>query len=1002
MMTNKKLLFPLCLAIVCFSVSGQRSFQLDAPDRLFSEGKDFFELKNYAGCTDKLEAYKKVAVNHDLIQEADYMLAFIAFEQGKDNAVEILEAYLMQYPDSRHGDEACFLIGTGYFERGQYRRTINYFDVLRVEALSGEQQEALHYRLGYSLIQNEDHRTAWNHFNFVKSYEGEYFQAATYYMAYIEYATGKYSEALRGFTGLRNDPQFSEQSNYYIAQIHFIEGRYEEVVRLADRLIRTFPGSDNNPELYRIAGNSYYQLGNQDRTISMLRQYVASVRNPARGELYLLGICEYNRGSYDNAVDALSRTVTVEDEITQNASLYLGQSYLQLRDKTKARMAFEHAGDLTFNRKIQETAIYNYALLIHETSFSGFGESVRLFERFLNDFPNSEYADQVNDHLVEVYLTSNNYEAALESINKIRQPSTKISAAKQNVLFQLGIQLFMNTDMEKAIDFFNQTVAMGNFDGNIRADAYFWRGESNYRAGRYANAIADFDTYQSVSRNSFSDTYSLVYYNIGYCYFKTRSFEQALVNFRRYVSQEQNQGLNSYADAYNRIGDCLFYNRQYAEAEDNYSRASLLQPSTADYATYQKGFMQGLQRNYAGKIRMMDVVINEYPASQYVDDALFERGRSYVLLERSSEAASSFRMLMENYPQSSLAPKAGVQLGLLYYNDNQLERSVEAYKRVISQYPGSEEAKVALQDLRSVYIDLNNINAYAAYVNSLGGNIHVEASEQDSLTYLAAERLFTRGDYEGAGRSLTNYLNAYPRGAFSSNANYYLAKIAFDRKNYPEAKRLFVLVLSSGDPKFREESLARKSEIEYIQKDYSSAIATFRELQGVAQLRENREAAKLGIMRCAQFTGDEQEVLKAAGELLKETNLAPEIEAEARYLRAKTYLKLGETAMARDDFSALSKDTRTEYGAEAKYQLAQLYYNSKDAARAESELLNFIESGTPHPYWLARGFILLADIYIDRGDEFQARQYLASLKRNYQGSEDIDRMIENRMEKLNK
>ncbi len=1001
MMTGKKIIIPLCLVAASFTISGQRSFQFDAADRLFSEGKDFFELKNYAGCTDKLEAYKKVATNRDLIQESDYMLAYIAFEQGKGNAGELLEAYLKEYPDSRHGDEACLLIGTCYFERKEYGRAVSWLADARVDALSNVQQEALYYRLAYSQMQNDDYAAARNNFVRVRDYDGEFSQASIYYIAYINYATGQYGEAMREFNRLRKDPEYGEQANYYIAQINYIEDNHDEVVKLTERLLRTYPKSDNNTELYRIAGNSYYQLGNQDKAISMLRRYVASVETPARGELYLLGVCEYNQGHYEKAVDALSQTIGDDDEITQSANLYLGQSYLQLNDKSNARMAFEYAGSLAFNKKIQETALYNYALLIHETSFTGFGESVKVFERFLNDFPDSEYSDKVNDYLVEVYLTSKNYEAALESIEKIRRPSVKIMEAKQNILFQLGNQAFMNANMETAIHFFDQAITLGNYDSDARANAYFWRGESYYRLGRYTNAISDFEACQNMAKYNASDIYSLVYYNLGYCYFKRQDFERALVSFRRYVTLEKNQELNSFADAFNRIGDCLFYARQFAEAETNYSRAVSLQPSLADYALYQKGFVLGLQRDYKGKINMMDRVIKEFPSSQYVDDALFERGRSYVLLEKYTDAASSFKVLMDQYPQSSLAPKAGVQLGLLYYNDNQLEHSIEAYKRVISQYPGSEEAKVAVQDLKSVYLDKNDISSYASYVNSLGGSMHIEVSEQDSLTYLAAERLFTRGDFEGAKNSLTNYLKSYPAGAFSSNANYYLAKIAFDKKNYSEAKRLFTLVLNSGDTKFREESLARKSEIEYIEKDYGTAIKTFRELQDVAESRENREAAKIGIMRCAQYTGNEPEALKAANELLKEVNLSPEIEAEARYLRAKSHLKLGETAKAIDDFSALSKDTRTEYGAEAKYQLAQLYYNNKDVARAEKELLNFIENGTPHQYWLARGFILLADIYIDKGDEFQARQYLTSLKRNYSGkSEDIDRMVENRLEKL--
>ena len=85
-------------------------------------------------------------------------------------------------------------------------------------------------------------------------------------------------------------------------------------------------------------------------------------------------------------------------------------------------------------------------------------------------------------------------------------------------------------------------------------------------------------------------------------------------------------------------------------------------------------------------------------------------------------------------------------------------------------------------------------------------------SEQDSLTYLAAEKLFMRGDNEGARRSLTNYLQTFPQGAFSSNANFYLASIAFAKKDLEEAKRLFSLVLESGDTKFREESWARKAD----------------------------------------------------------------------------------------------------------------------------------------------------------------------------------------------
>lgn len=75
--------------------SGQRSYQFDAPNRLFVEGKELFSLKNYSGCIDKLEAYKQHSTDADLIQEADYMLVYSAYEQGRLNAVELLKDYPM-------------------------------------------------------------------------------------------------------------------------------------------------------------------------------------------------------------------------------------------------------------------------------------------------------------------------------------------------------------------------------------------------------------------------------------------------------------------------------------------------------------------------------------------------------------------------------------------------------------------------------------------------------------------------------------------------------------------------------------------------------------------------------------------------------------------------------------------------------------------------------------------------------------------------------------------
>ena len=207
-------------------------------------------------------------------------------------------------------------------------------------------------------------------------------------------------------------------------------------------MLKNYPHSENNAEVRRILGNSYYHQGNQDKAIANLSKYVSDTDAPLRGDLYILGVCYFNKGSFNSAVDCFGQTVREQDALTQNAYLYLGQSYLKLNDKNNARMAFESAAKTSFDKQVKEAATYNYALLIHQTSFTGFGESVTIFENFLNEFPNSVYSDKVHDYLVEVYLTTKDYRSALATIEKIKRTSTKILEAKQDILFQLGTQSF--------------------------------------------------------------------------------------------------------------------------------------------------------------------------------------------------------------------------------------------------------------------------------------------------------------------------------------------------------------------------------------------------------------------------------------------------------------------------------------------------------------------------------------------------------------------------------
>ena len=156
-------------------------------------------------------------------------------------------------------------------------------------------------------------------------------------------------------------------------------------------------------------------------------------------------------------------------------------------------------------------------------------------------------------------------------------------------------------------------------------------------------------------------------------------------------------------------------------------------------------------------------------------------------------------------------------------------------------------------------------------------------------------------------------------------------------------------------------------------------------------------------MRTALQLEQYQKVHDSAGALLQLGGLSPEEENEATFNRAFALKKLKKGSEAVDDFKHLADNTRSIYGARAAYELADYYYQADNMKRAEKVLNEFIDAGTPHQYWLARGFILLADIYHKRGNVTEATQYLESLRNNYPGSDDdIFRMIDSRLSQWKK
>ena len=151
-------------------------------------------------------------------------------------------------------------------------------------------------------------------------------------------------------------------------------------------------------------------------------------------------------------------------------------------------------------------------------------------------------------------------------------------------------------------------------------------------------------------------------------------------------------------------------------------------------------------------------------------------------------------------------------------------------------------------------------------------------------------------------------------------------------------------------------------------------------------------------MRVTNEIGDYEAVTKVVDELTASLPEESEEMPEIQFFGANADFHLNNTKQAIKTFSALSKKPSTIYGAMSAVYLSQHYLDSKNYKKARSVVEELINSGTPHQYWLARGFIILSDINRAEGNTFEANEYLKTLQNNYPGNEaDIFQMIEQRL-----
>ena len=970
----------IVFSIPCFS---QANYSVTDPQKDFKEAEYFFLKGEYSlaypllkPLLDKYPENTKSSHAY-LNQDIEYYFVVCELKLNQSIAEEAAKRFIDAANNEPRQQLMSFHLAQYYFLRNDYARAVVYYERAGYNNLSNEQIADAKFELAYSYFEVGQYNSAKPLFDEIHQLpSNKYYYDANYYYGFLSYRDRDYNNALSSFQKVESIPKYRGLVPYYISQIYYFQGNKDKALQYGQSKV----GQNdvyNRKEMNLLMGQIYFEKKEFSKALPLLEAYVKNTDKVSKEVMYELSYCYYNANDVQKAIEGFKQLSNEKDSLGQNSMYLLGDLYLKTGQKENARNAFLYSADNNSNRKQQEISRFNYAKLSYELGYQDIALSSS--NKFLDLYPQSAYANEAKEIIINLLANTNNYSEALSLYQSFSQPTPTMKRIFPKILFGRATEYINNQKLDEADDILNKVIRNPDA-GPVLPFAYFWKGEVSYRLNRYDEAIKNMNSYLQSGGIQGEANPTDASYVLGYSYLNLENYSLALANFKKVAPAINSQSANLQQDAYVRSADCYFMMKDYAAAKSMYQNVINNGLAQSDYALYQVALINGI-RSPSEKIKTFNTLTERYPQSDLVAESYMQIANAYMVQEKFRDAIPYFNKILEIKSASGQFPKVYLKLGLANYNLNNNNEALQDYQKLINQYPQSEEANEALDNLRNIYVEMGKPNDYVAFVQKAGKVISV--SEADSVTYAAAELQYSNNDCAAAISSFNNYLSKFPQGAYALNANFYKSECYSRNKDWQNALQGYEAVLTQGASPFAERSAFAAARINYFElKDYQQSKTYFSKLLELSTTPENQLEALRGLVRSYYQTKDFAQANNIAKELLTKKGISTDDKAIANLVLGKSLQVNNQCPDAIKAFKEVSATNKSEWGAEARFETANCYFMLNQLPTAEKAALEVIKVTGSYDYWVAKAYILLGDIYLAEGDYFNAKATYKSVADN--------------------
>jgi TolA-binding protein len=931
-----------------------------------------------------------------LRENAQYYEALCALELGNDDAQNQFLRFIKEHPENPLTKLAYFQIGRYYYKKASYTDALKWFDKVKAGDLNGRENTEYKFEKGYAYFSVNDYKNAQLLFSDVKGKRSPYQEDATYYFAYIAYLNKDYHLALANFETLKNSKKYESSYPYYITAVYFLDQRYNDVLNYAIPILNT-THQQHETEMLRIVAASYFANADYPDAIKYYSRFQSEDQGRTQNtqDSYQIGYAYYRIKNYPKAEVELKKLVDGNDIYSQSGNYTLGDVFLKLNNKQSARNAYFVASKLDFDRQLQEDALFQYAKLSYELDFNN--DALTATRLYLKNYPRSRRTEEVKTLLGEELLNSHNYREAVDILEPLVETNPGAQQAYQKVTYYRGLEFINERAFENAIGIFIRSLKYP-VDPQIEALTTYWMAESMYEVRKYGESVSNFEKFLSMPESRQTSVYNYANYALAYSAFNDEQYRKAATYFQRFLDGPE-KDRNTANDAIARLGDSYFVLKSYGQALEYYNRIIEQGSQGQDYALFQRGMIQGLQGSLDTKISTLNDVLARFPNSDFADDAAFEIAYTYFLKNDGDKARADLQAMIQKYPQSSYVPRALATIGLIDYNAGRDDQAVESFKQIVQQYPQTDEAKQSLKQIEKIYTDKGDAQTFINYAATTPiGNY--TAAQQEELLATAANNLYLKGDWQGTVSAVNAYYDKFAKPIYAKQMRFIRAQALVNLNRPQEAVQDYNFILNDWTSPYTEKSLISMANLYINEKKYNEAVVFLKRLETNSEYKADYTFAINNLLLCYSQMEMADDVLHYVQLVRENEKTSEEDKFRTGLYAGKAYMQKGDTENALKELNYTVNNTKTVAAAEAKYNIALIEYQKRNYKASQKTCFDLAQKMSNYDYWVAKGFILLADDYLALKDEYQAKATLQSVIDNYKGDDDILPTAQQKLQKL--